>query len=103
MTRRKKIKKLKKRTRTAIAKLFALNANAIKIESIHSTLDGNGIWSFLKDYSKKVVPRCSVEKGFIKFRKIHRKTPMPESLLYQSCGVRPATLLKKDSDTGVFQ
>ena len=27
--------------------------------------------------SETVVQRCSVEKVFLKFRKIHRKTPVP--------------------------
>ena len=30
-----------------------------------------------------------------KFRKIHRKTPVPESLFNKVAGLRPATLLKK--------
>ena len=37
------------------------------------------------------------------FCKIHRKTPVSESLFNKDEGLRPATLLKKDSVTGVFQ
>ena len=37
------------------------------------------------------------KKCSYKCRKIHRKTPVPESP-----GLRPATLLKIDSGTGVF-
>ena len=42
--------------------------------------------------------RCSQ-----KCRKIHRKTPLPESLFNKVGGLRPATLLKRDSGTGVLQ
>ena len=41
--------------------------------------------------------RCSY-----KFRKIHRKTPVPESPFLIKLQVRPTTLLKKDTGTGVF-
>ena len=41
--------------------------------------------------SEAVSRWCSVTKVFLKFRKIHRKTCL-----------RPATLLKKDSNTGAF-
>ena len=37
----------------------------------------------------------SVKKVFLEFRKIHRKTPVPESLFNKVAGLRPATLLKK--------
>ena len=41
--------------------------------------------------------RCSVKKGVLKkFRKIHRKTPVLGVIF------KPATLLKSDSNTGVF-
>ena len=38
----------------------------------------------------------SVKEVLLKFRKIHRTTPAPES------APPPATLLKRDSSTGVF-
>ena len=41
--------------------------------------------------------RCSQ-----KFRKIHRKTPVPETLFHKVAGDTPATLLKRVPDTGVF-
>ena len=42
--------------------------------------------------------RCSQ-----KFNKVHRKTPVPESLFkYEVAALRPATLLKRDSGTGVL-
>ena len=37
-----------------------------------------------------------------KFRKIHRKIPLPESLFNKVPGIRLATLLKRDSGTGDF-
>ena len=37
-----------------------------------------------------------------KFRKIHRKTPVSESLFNKVAGLRPATLLKKVSGTVAF-
>ena len=44
-------------------------------------------------------------KGFFKvfFLKIHRKTPVLQSVFNKLAGLRPATLLKRDSDTGVYQ
>ena len=44
--------------------------------------------------TEAVVQRCSVKKMFSKFREIHRKTPVPESLFNKDAGLRPATLLK---------
>ena len=41
-------------------------------------LQTSQIESFVTDNA--VVWRCSIEKVFEKFRKIHRKTPVPESL-----------------------
>ena len=37
-----------------------------------------------------VLERCSLKCG-----KIHRKTPVPESLFHKVAGLKPATLLKK--------
>ena len=34
----------------------------------------------LKSDAEAVVRRCSVKKMFLKFPKIHRKTPVPEAL-----------------------
>ena len=36
----------------------------------------------VKDQSEEICRRCSVKKVLLKFRKIHRKTPMPECLFY---------------------
>ena len=33
--------------------------------------------------AEAVVRRCSVKRYFLKFHKIHRKTPVPESLFYK--------------------
>ena len=41
--------------------------------------------------------RCS-----LKFRKIHRKTPVLESLLIKFQALMPATISKRGSNTGVF-
>ena len=41
--------------------------------------------------------RCSY-----KFRNFHRKTPVLESFLKKIAGLRPATLLKKDSSKSFF-
>ena len=37
---------------------------------------------------------CSIRKVFLKIRKTHRKTPVPESLFNKVEVLRPATLLK---------
>ena len=42
------------------------------------------------------------KRYFYKFRKIHRKTPVPESFFNKVAGLRAATLLKRDFDTGAF-
>ena len=42
-----------------------------------------------------IVQRCSVKRCSYKFRKIHRKTPVPQSEENTSDRPRPATLLKK--------
>ena len=44
-----------------------------------------------------VIRRCSVNKDFKNLRKIHRKIPVPESLLMKFQALRSATLLKNDS------
>ena len=47
---------------------------------------------------------CSIKKVFL-FSKIHKKTPVPESLflfLNKIASLRPATLLKRDSGEGVI-
>ena len=53
--------------------------------------------------------RCSIciKSCFLKFRNIHRKTPVLESFLNKVAGLeaypfRLATLLKRDSNTGIF-
>ena len=45
--------------------------------------------------------RCSMKIAG-QFRNIHRKTPLPETLFNKVAGLRPGTLLKRDSNTGVF-
>ena len=42
-----------------------------------------------------VVQTCSVKRCSEKFHKIHRKTPVPESLFNKAADLRLATLLKK--------
>ena len=58
-----------------------------------------GPFSFIQKHPLEVFckKRCSWT-----FCKIHRKTPVPESLFNKVPGLRPTTLLKKDSSTGVF-
>ena len=47
--------------------------------------------------------RCSVKKRCsLKFCNIHSKTPVLESLFNKVAGLRPSTLLKRSSNTGVF-
>ena len=43
---------------------------------IERSMASNG----LNSDAEEVVRRCSVKKVFLKFYKIHRKTPVPESL-----------------------
>ena len=37
-----------------------------------------------------VVRRCSVKKVFFKLYKLHKKTPVPESVFNKGAGLRPA-------------
>ena len=47
-------------------------------------------------YNQKQLPEVFYKKRCsYKFRKIHRKTPVPESLFNKVAALRPATLLKK--------
>ena len=48
-----------------------------------------------KKYSEKVAQRRSVKNVFLKFRKIHRKMPISESLFNKVAGLR----LKKETQT----
>ena len=45
-------------------------------------------------FSEAVVERCSVKKVFLKFRKIHRKKPVPNSFLIK-WKAPPSTVFKK--------
>ena len=54
----------------------------------------NYILSFMKT-SEYVAQRCSVEKVFLEIRKIHRKSPVPESLFNEVADHRTETWLKK--------
>ena len=55
-----------------------------------------------------IVSRCGRSQMFFKisvlkrFAKFHRKTPVLESLFSKVAGPQPATLLKRDSNTGVY-
>ena len=53
-------------------------------------------------YTEAVSWRCSAKKVFLEILKSHMKTPVPESLFNKAVGVKPAILLKRDSDTGLF-
>ena len=55
----------------------------------------------MKTYSKNNHQMCSIKKYSYIFSKIHRKTPVPESLFQSS--LKPATLLKRDSGKDVFR
>ena len=46
--------------------------------------------------------RCSLKKLFLKFSQIQWKAPVLESLFSKVVDLRPATLLKRDRNTGVF-
>ena len=54
------------------------------------------------EFTEAVAQRCSVKKMFLEISKVHRKTPMLESLFNKVAGLRPVTLLKRDSNIGVF-
>ena len=46
---------------------------------------------------------CSIKKTILKnFRNIHMKTSVLESLFNKVAGLKPVTLLKSDSNTGVI-
>ena len=48
--------------------------------------------------------RCSTKKCVLEnFAKIQGKTPVQSLFSNKVTGLRPATLLRNDSDTGVFQ
>ena len=57
-----------------------------KVSSMNKSLVGT------EESAGVVIRTCSINKDFKNLRKIHRKTPVPESLL-----IRSATLLKNDS------
>ena len=50
---------------------------------------------YKKPLAEAVAWRCAVKKVFLKFRQVHRKTPVPESFFNKVAGLRPTTLLKK--------
>ena len=58
--------------------------------------------------SHKISEKYNEQKVFhkkncsYKFRNIHRKTPVLESFLIKMQAFRPATLLKRVSNTGIF-
>ena len=67
--------------------MMASNQSIVALNLLKSLTDG----------SAEALTRCSVKKVFLKFRKIHRKTPVSESLLKKL-----QLYFKKDSRTGVF-
>ena len=56
----------------------------------------------LRKYSRRQVKQCSVKRVFLKIWKIHRKTPVSESLFNKVEGLISAILLKRGSNTSVF-
>ena len=50
-----------------------------------------------------VVPWCSSKFLFLKFSKTSQETPALESFFIKLQALRPATLLKRNSSTGVFE
>ena len=59
---------------------------------------------YLRLIIQKQPPRSVIKKkaALKDFTKIHRKTPLLESLFNKVAGLKTATLLKRDSSTGVF-
>ena len=58
--------------------------------------DDISLFTNVTDKNQKQPPEVFCKKRCSwKFRKIHRKTPVPESLFNKVAGLRPATLLKK--------
>ena len=49
------------------------------------------------DFIKKKAPEAVVCRCSSNFRKFHREAPVLESLFNKVAGLRPATLLKRDS------
>ena len=49
----------------------------------------------LHDISRGVIQRGSVKKLLIKLRRIHRKTPVPESILNKVAGTQICNFIKK--------
>ena len=58
---------------------------------ISSILNFRSFYVMIRIKTEVVVRRCSIKKVFLKFRNIHRETRL-----------RPSTLLKKRSGSGVF-
>ena len=62
--------------------------------------------SNMKQLSEEVIRssylEVSCKKGVLKIRRIHRKTPVPDSLFKWSYGSHLPTLLKKETLTQVF-
>ena len=59
-------------------------------------------WSLLLGCMKQPAEVFCKKRCSQKFRKIHSKTPVPESLFDKVTGLRPATLFKKKSLTQIF-
>ena len=57
---------------------------------------------YVSDFQKQLPKVFYNKRCSLKFWKIHRKTPVPESFFIEVAGLKPATLLKRDSGTGVF-
>ena len=76
-----------------------LNAHACNCTKKY-VITGVFLWIYL---CRSSLPEVLCKKNCsFKFRKIHRKTHVSESLFNKFADLRPATLLKKDSGTGVF-
>ena len=54
----------------------------LKHEFVWNNISCRIYYNNVKYHSKEVAQWCSVKKMFLKFRKIHWKTPMSESLFY---------------------
>ena len=64
------------------------------------TSSSNG--SYLTLGTEAVVQRCSVKKVVLKISQISQENMCRNLFFNKVVGLRPATLLKRDSGTGVF-
>ena len=76
------------------------NSYLLAVDYLHKKVLSEMFYRVLN--TEAVVSRCSSKYMFLKISKIDRKTPLLESLFEKLQAFRSATLLKRDSNIGVY-